>query len=129
MNTKILVIDDDVEFLEELSCMLSSFGYIVVCLSDSSQILEKIEQIHPDIILLDLYMPGVDCFQVTNELHFSSQFFNIPVIVMSGHFSGLFVSLLERAGVKRYFHKPFDPLDLAVCVEELIYSQNYSNNA
>jgi len=129
MNTKILIIDDDVEFLEELSSMLGSLGYVVVYLSDSSQVLEKIEQIHPDVILLDLHMPGIDGFQLTNELHFSSQFFDIPVIAMSGHFSSLFVSLLERAGVKRYFHKPFRPGELAACVQELICSHSYSNNA
>ncbi|MDD2751836.1 MAG: response regulator [Candidatus Omnitrophica bacterium] len=114
---KVMVIDDNQEFLEELKEMFSLNGYSTVTINDSllareAAILEK-----PDIILLDLKMPGKSGFQVADEIRSFSQLYRVPIIAMTGVFKENYGPLLNICGIKKCLKKPFSPLDIIAEIE------------
>lgn len=80
---KILIVEDD-KFLRELMVQkLSSNGYEIVKAVDGEEGIKKAKSENPDLILLDLILPGVDGFGVLTEIKNDSQSSNIPVIILS----------------------------------------------
>lgn len=83
MNKKILLVEDD-KFLRELiTKKLKSEKYEVVETVDGESGLAKIKEIKPDLILLDLILPGIDGFEVLSRLKDNAAIRSIPVIVLS----------------------------------------------
>lgn len=100
----ILVIDDDVDFLEEIQSLLSEKDYNVVTCSDSEQVMLMIGDYVPNLILLDLAMPsmrGEDLLPIIRAKHPE-----IPVIICTG-LPESELQFLYRAGAKAIFQKPF----------------------
>ncbi|MDI1320433.1 MAG: response regulator [bacterium] len=82
-KARVLIIDDDKEVRTVIGEVLSQSGYDVVAASSGQQGLELAEQKKPDLILLDIMMPGVDGWGVLNKLQANPAFADIPVIVLS----------------------------------------------
>lgn len=83
-NKTILVIDDDKHFLKLVSRYLTEISYSIICCEDSRLAIEIIEETPPDLILVDIHMPQVDGFQLSQSV---KQFFPnslIPIIIMTG---------------------------------------------
>lgn len=121
VSKKILIVDDDKEFLEELHDMLDSSGYDTVAVNDSSAASEVACLQKPDVILLDLKMGGMDGFQVTDKLKQSPETENIPIIAMTGYLTkGQHFSLAAMSGMEYCLIKPFNPLDVICRIEEAL---------
>src|SRR5215470_13621639 len=78
--TRILVVDDEVKIVKALRRLLLANGYDVLTASGGLQALELTQQHQPDLILLDMAMPGVNGFSVCRELR---QWTDIPIIILS----------------------------------------------
>jgi len=117
---KILVIDDDYEYLEELSEMLSLHGFRVVEVHDPLAVVEAVERSNPDAILLDLKMPQKSGLQLACELKKTPEFANIPVIAMSAYFTENCSALLQICGIHTCLKKPFHPEDVVTAVSRII---------
>jgi two-component system phosphate regulon response regulator OmpR len=109
MEKKVLIIDDDIKLRNLLKEYLEGFGYLVSSLPDGSKALEKIKEIHPDIVILDIMMPGDDGIEVLRKLR---AVFRIPVIMLTarGDDSDRIVGL--ELGADDYLPKPFNPREL-----------------
>lgn len=83
MAHKILVVDDDAEISGFVSKMLIKNGYEVVVASDGEEGLRKVEEEHPDVVLLDLMMPKLNGFEVLKGIRQKYKKW-IPVIITSG---------------------------------------------
>lgn len=85
MAKKILLADDDPDIIEELSMLLEDDGYELVTAKDGAEVLEKIKQENPDLIILDLLMPRVDGFGVFNKLRDPNyeRWSKTPIIVLT----------------------------------------------
>ena len=118
---KILLVDDDKEFLEELKEMLALTGYKVMGVADSVAAVNAARVTKPDAILLDLRMQAMSGFEVADKLKSFPETSHIPVIAMTG-----FYTLKEHAwlmnfcGIKRCIKKPFNPLDVIAEIEQAI---------
>lgn len=118
---KILVIDDDKEFLEELKEMLSITGYKAIGVADSVSAVNAARVTKPDVILLDLRMQEMSGFEVADKLKSFPETSRIPIIAMTG-----FYTLKEHAwlmnfcGIKKCIKKPFNPLDVIAEIEQAI---------
>ncbi|MCX7927391.1 MAG: response regulator [Candidatus Omnitrophica bacterium] len=120
MEKKILVVDDDKEFLEELQETLTLSGYEVKAISDPRKALAVAMQLKPDIIVLDLKMPGMTGFEVVNKIKSTPVTEHIPIIAMSGFFTAeQDDSLLSFFQIHHYLRKPFNPLDIIARIEEV----------
>ncbi len=104
----ILLIDDDEAARDALSGALDAFGYRTI-FAEAEEALAVLAQERPVAILLDLYMPGMDGFEVLSAIRKSAH--PVPTVVMSGGMPGRNVDLLPMAldfGAVAILRKPFD---------------------
>src|SRR6516164_2711313 len=80
---RILVADDKPTGRELVRTVLENTGYEVFEASDGLQALDSAHRIHPDLIILDLHMPGLDGFGVIKELRLDAQFATTPVVALT----------------------------------------------
>ena len=117
-KAKILVIDDDFRILRWMQAVLGSKGYEVATVSDATFASSVAIQEKPDLIVLDLGLPGGDGYLVMERLaNFDS---HTPIIVMSGRSDEKSRQRALDAGAKEYFEKPADFKKLLEVIEELL---------
>lgn len=119
---KIMIVDDDKEFLSELSEMLKTNGYTIVGLNDASKISELVNREKPDLILMDIKMPGKSGFESAAEIKYSyeNSHLHIPIIAMSAYFKEQDQPLMERCGISSMLRKPFDVADIIGKIENVL---------
>ncbi|MDD5729924.1 MAG: response regulator [Candidatus Omnitrophica bacterium] len=117
MVRKIMIVDDDKEFLEELKESLQMNDYEVVAVDNPRLALEIAINTKPDLVLLDLKMPQESGFQVACEIMYYSGLKNTSIIAMTGHFQQRYESLRDGYGFKGFLKKPFDYFDLLCKIE------------
>ncbi|MFC2070467.1 response regulator [Chloroflexota bacterium] len=120
MDAKILVVDDDERTLRLMEAMLVSAGYSAILAEDGTEAISKAILTSPDIILLDVMMPGMDGFQVASKLHENKQTKNIPIVMVTalGEVKDR-VKALE-SGADDFLTKPVDKQELLTRVKTLI---------
>jgi CheY-like chemotaxis protein len=107
---KILIIDDETEFVEMVAFRLAKAGgYEVVTACDGEEGLLKARAEHPDLILLDIWMPKKDGYQVIKELKAAPETAQIPVIFLTASSLPQTLGKIKAAGGADYVLKPFDP--------------------
>ena len=116
MSKKILVIDDDPNVVEYLVTLLEDNGYSVVTAADGAQGLAQAEKEAPDLITLDLEMPGDWGPRVFRDLSRNDELKNIPVVVISG-LSGN-QHAIQKAVAS--LTKPFDREELLKIVGDIL---------
>jgi CheY-like chemotaxis protein len=117
MDKKIMVIDDDKDFLDELKESLVLNEYEVVAVHEPGSTLEVAAREKPDVILLDLKMPGESGLQLACQLKFFSSLSHIPIIVMTAYFKDEYIPFMKAYGVSSYIKKPFDMMDIISKIE------------
>ncbi|MBU0605897.1 MAG: response regulator [Candidatus Omnitrophica bacterium] len=124
---KILIVDDDKEYLEELSEMLTLAGYDVTAISDGASAVKAAQVTMPDIILMDLRMPIMSGFEVADRLKVLTQTCKIPVIAITGYYTMKeHVWLMKFCGIKRCIKKPVNPIDIKAEIESVLKEQEAS---
>jgi DNA-binding response OmpR family regulator len=108
MKYRILVADDEAEIRDFLRLYLEKDGYEVLEASDGMEALEKVKKESPDLLILDIMMPGLDGYRVLRNIRESS---NIPVIMLSAKGSNADKILGLDLGADDYITKPFEPLE------------------
>jgi len=120
-KVKVMLVDDDREFLEELKQTLDLNGYEVIGVSDSTLAQEKANNTKPDVIVLDLKMEDMSGFEVAEELKHSSNTMQIPIIGITGFFKeDEHIPLLNICGIKKCITKPFSPKELITAIESVL---------
>ena len=121
MKKKILVIDDQEELLELTSRVLQSRGYDVITLSDGENAIAVIKKESPQLVLMDMLMPGKDGAQVCQEMKSDSAIRNIPVILTTGQMLDESEYSQEGlSGANDYLKKPFELDELLSKIEKFL---------
>ncbi len=105
----ILVVDDDVQNLKVASRILGDYGVKVSCLASGSDALKFLAFNKPDLVLLDVHMPGMDGFETLEEMKARPETAKIPVIFLTADEDGETETRGFRAGAKDFIRKPFVP--------------------
>ena len=106
---KILVADDEPAMVGVIGAILGSAGHRIIAAYDGREAIKRFEEEHPDLVLLDLAMPGVDGADVCRRIRAAG---DTPIIVVSGESDlGVTVELLD-AGADDYVRKPFRAAEL-----------------
>ncbi len=114
---KILIVDDDVNIAELISLYLTKECYDTHMVHDGEEALTAYEQYQPNLILLDLMLPGIDGYQVCRELRTKS---NVPIIMLSAK-GEIFDKVLGlELGADDYMIKPFDSKELVARVKAVL---------
>jgi DNA-binding response OmpR family regulator len=115
-----MIIDDDREFLDELRETLSLAGYEMISVNDANAAAATALKTKPDVILIDLKMPGKSGFQVADEVTRLSGLQDVPIIAMSGYFKDEYSPFMNVRGIRKCLKKPFNPLDVIVEIEAVL---------
>lgn len=114
----ILVVDDNLDNVEILRAFLESRGYTVESAPDGKTALEKLEEVHPALVLLDVMMPGMDGWQVCRTIKRHPEYggtTRVMMVTAKGGFEDKFEGM--RSGADDYVVKPVDLKELALKVE------------
>ena len=107
---RVLVIDDEATIRETISLTLTTGGYAVAEASDGTEAVERMLAFEPDIILLDLMLPGVSGFDICRELRRAGS--RVPIIILSARSDEIDIVVGLEIGADDYILKPFRPREL-----------------
>jgi twitching motility two-component system response regulator PilH len=117
--SKILVVDDSPTDRQYLSEMLSKNGFKVSTAESAEDAMAKLKQSRPDLVLMDVVMPGQNGFQATRALSKDESTKNIPVILCSSKGQETDKVWGLRQGARDYVVKPVNPADLLAKIAAL----------
>jgi len=119
-NEKILLVDDEPDFVEIVRFFLEANEYQVVTAINGEKALEKAIEEKPDLILLDIMMPKMDGFTACRELKNSENTKSIPIIMVTAKGSRGDVAQAARSGANSYIMKPFNLAKLVDKIQETL---------
>lgn len=108
----ILVVDDEELIQELLRFNLEKEGYQVLTAFDGAQALNVIEESRPDLVLLDIMLPGMNGLEVCNQLRLNPKFRDLPVIMLTAKGEEIDKVVGLEIGADDYLTKPFSPREL-----------------
>ncbi len=117
MNKKVLVVDDDAKTVELVKLYLNRDGYKVLVAYDGEEALRLARQTHPDLIVLDLMLPGRDGLEVCRTLRSES---DVPIIMLTAKTTEEDKLTGLGLGADDYVTKPFSPKELAARVRAVL---------
>jgi DNA-binding response OmpR family regulator len=116
---KILIVDDDVSITELMKALVKMEGHEPTTVNDSLRAMETAKSVNPDLITLDLMMPGLTGFELCELLHQDPNFANTPIIIVSARDDTESKERAMQAGAKEYITKPFGVDNLMTKIKEL----------
>ena len=115
MSKRVLILDDDPDILQICTIVLKKKGFEVFTLNNSSQVVEQVLLYHPDVILMDNWIPGPGGIEATRTLKMNSETEDIPVIFFSANSN--VTQLAQEAKADYFLQKPFDISELEGIVQ------------
>lgn len=119
MNPLVLVVDDDVEIQEMTEFLLRGSGYGVLCAGSGEEALFRVREQQPDLILLDINMPGMDGWETLRVLREDEATSGVPVVMFSVNFEIREKLRALQQGARDYVTKPFDTMALLRRIGEI----------
>jgi CheY-like chemotaxis protein len=105
-SRSILVAEDHPDSRDALRTLLEACGYQVFVAGDGAEAVQRAVEIHPDLILMDLMMPGVDGMEATKRLRSESEFQDVPIVALTAMEGGKERAL--EAGFNDFVSKPIN---------------------
>jgi len=109
MKGRVLVVDDDAALSEMLGIMLRSEGFEPTFVADGDHAIQAFRETHPDLVLLDLMLPGVDGIDVCRQIRTES---GVPIVMLTAKSDTVDVVLGLESGADDYIVKPFKSKEL-----------------
>ena len=116
----ILVVDDYQDAREMYAEYLQFSGFRVAEAKNGNEAIEKAFELHPDLILMDLSLPGMDGWEATRQLKSDERTRSIPVVALTGHALAGASEGARKAGCDSFVTKPCLPDDLVVEVRRML---------
>ncbi|HEY77394.1 MAG TPA: response regulator [Thermoflexia bacterium] len=120
MDGTILIVEDDLLAARLLERQLSSEGYRILIASNGLQGLRMCQTEQPDLVLLDLMLPGMDGFEVLSRLRSDPRTAEVPVVIVSAKTDPADQEMATRMGANAYLTKPFQRAELLETVRSLM---------
>lgn len=119
-SKQVLVVDDEEDILELVRFNLSKEGYQVKCTTSGEEAIESIRKARPDLMVLDLMLPGMDGFEVARFLKRDPETRNIPIVMLTAKTEEVDVLTGLEMGADDYVTKPFSPRILAARIKAVL---------
>ena len=120
MNKKILVIEDDPSTLRLIKYTLQQEGYEVLTVPNGLEGLRKARSEQPDLVILDVMLPGIDGFEVCHRLRAESQTAKLPILMISGKTRGIDKATGLKTGADDYVTKPWHRPELVAKIAAML---------
>ena len=122
---KILVVDDEVDIVDFIDDYLTGEGYEVIKAYDGVEALDKMRQDLPDLVVLDVMLPGLDGFEVCKQMRTES---TVPILMVTAKDADVDKIVGLEIGADDYMPKPFNPRELVARIKAILrrtYRQDY----
>ncbi len=120
MSESIVVIDDEEDIRELIQYNLSKEGFVVSCAVSGEEGVELVERVNPDLLILDLMLPGIDGLEVCRRLKSDPKLKSIPIVMVSARGEEPDVVSGLELGADDYVSKPFSPKVLVARVRSVL---------
>lgn len=128
MARKILVVDDEAVLVETIAYNLEQAGYQVVTVADGSSALDAARQQTPDLIILDIMLPGMDGLEVCRQLRREHNTTTTPILMLTAKGDEIDKVVGLEVGADDYVTKPFGRRELLARVRALIRRSDYPSS-
>ena len=119
MSKKVIVIEDERNIIEAISFILSRDGWDVVTHSNGHDAIDAVRLRKPDIVILDVMLPGKSGFDILQEIRGDGELGQIPVLMLTARGQEKDRELAQRAGASAYMTKPFSNAEVLAAVRHL----------
>ncbi|PRX34955.1 Response regulator receiver domain-containing protein [Meinhardsimonia xiamenensis] len=120
MGRRVLLIEDEPNIIQAVSFILSRDGWEVRTHSDGATALRAIADSAPDLVILDVMLPGLSGFDILRALRADPANVGLPVLMLTARGQERDRELAERLGVTRFMTKPFSNAEVLAAVRELV---------
>ena len=120
MSTRILVVEDQADNLRILRDLLSSVGYEILEAVTGDEGVTLATSQHPDLILMDIQLPGMDGYEATRRIKADPALKSIPIIAVTSYALSGDEQKARAAGCDGYIAKPYSPRQMLAKVREVI---------
>jgi len=120
VKKKIMVVDDEKVLIELVKAVLEEEGFQVIGINSGEECLEKLEKVKPDLILMDMMMPGMSGRETTERIRKNPKTKNLKIVFLTvAQFSEIGRDALKKLNILDYITKPFDNAELVRRVKKL----------
>lgn len=119
MAKHVLLVEDEDNIIEAMRFLLTRDGWHVEAHADGGTAVQRIKERPPDLLILDLMLPGKSGLEIMRELRAEDNFAKLPVLMLTARGQEQDRDLATQAGVDRFMTKPFSNADMLGAVREL----------
>ena len=120
MGNKILLIEDEPNIIEAISFILKRDGWVVATHGDGRTALEAVGRHAPDLVILDVMLPGRSGYDILQDLRGEAATQELPVLMLTARGQNKDRELAQQLGASRFMTKPFSNADMLTCIHELL---------
>ena len=122
MSKHVVLVEDELNIAEAIRFLLSQDGWRVETLANGDTAVDVIRKVSPDLVLLDVMLPGKSGFEILHELRSDPAFAALPVMMLTARGQARDREMAEKAGVSKFMTKPFSNTEMLDAVRELTAS-------
>ncbi|MFH1422685.1 MAG: response regulator [Planctomycetota bacterium] len=122
----VLIVEDDIDCADSIKIKLENRGYRIVTAFDGLIALDMARDLQPDLVILDIRVPGLSGYHVCRLLKFDERYRKIPIIMLTGKVDRESREMGIKAGADKYITKPFEFTELLAEVSRLLEGQSAS---
>lgn len=119
MTKHVVLVEDEVNIAEAIRFLLGREGWRVETLANGATAVDVIRKAAPDLVVLDLMLPGKNGLEILRDLRQESALIDLPILMLTARGQARDRELAEKAGVSRFMTKPFSNADMLNAVREL----------
>ena len=124
MSKKILIVEDDPNTLMFIEYTLGQEGYQVLSETNGLEGMKKAKDEHPDLVILDIMLPGLDGYEVCHQLRQKPETANLPILILSAKARQEDKDVGIHVGADDYLAKPADPSEILAKIQALLIDAN-----
>jgi len=126
MSRRVLLIEDEPNIIEAIRFLLTRDGWQVETHSDGSDAVEVIQRAGPDLVILDVMLPGKSGMDILRDLRDVPALAKLPVLMLTARGQSRDRDMAEKAGVSRFMTKPFSNAEVLTAVRDLLAQASQS---
>lgn len=119
MSKHVVLVEDEVNIAEAIRFLLSNEGWRVETLANGTTAVEVIRNASPDLVMLDVMLPGKSGFEILHELRGDPATEGLPILMLTARGQSRDREMAEKAGVSRFMTKPFSNAEMLDAVRAL----------
>lgn len=119
MSKHVVLVEDEINIAEAIRFLLSNEGWRVETLANGTSAYEVIRNASPDLVILDVMLPGKSGFEILHDLRSDADLEALPILMLTARGQARDRDMAEKAGVSRFMTKPFSNTEMLEAVRTL----------